>query len=159
MWKFLALVILGCIPLVSRATSYYTAPKFEPLPERVVLAAPPLTEKDLLAMAEAAAARHGVSRDTARRITHCEAPIVERDGVRYYDAEDPQSRVRYNEGQILRNPDWGEVGEREDSWGPVQIHLPDHPEVTREQAVDPHFSTEFLAVAIKNGQQGKWTCK
>ena len=50
------------------------------------------------------------------------------------------------------------AGEREKSFGLVQIHLPAHPEVTYEQAVDPEFAIEFLAKGIKNGEIGKWTC-
>ena len=35
-------------------------------------------------------------------------------------------------------------GEQEDSWGISQIHLPSHPKVTQEQALDPEFSINFM---------------
>jgi hypothetical protein len=34
--------------------------------------------------------------------------------------------------------------QREDSWGIAQIHLPSHPSVSREQALDPEFSIKFM---------------
>ena len=47
-------------------------------------------------------------------------------------------------------------GVREDSWGLVQIHLPSHPTVTKEQALDPEFAIEFLA---KNLGKVRWSCE
>lgn len=49
-------------------------------------------------------------------------------------------------------------GKREDSWGLVQIHLPDHPEVTKEQATDADFSLDFLAYHLSTGQGSMWSC-
>lgn len=117
-----------------------------------------MTEAELLEKAIAYADKYQVSRETMIRKTKCEAPIVEKDGVRYYDHEDPQSRIRYNEGQIARNPEWGSVGERENSWGPAQIHLPAHPEITKEQASNPDFALNFMADHLSKGKD-KWTCK
>lgn len=47
-------------------------------------------------------------------------------------------------------------GIREDSWGLVQIHLPSHPGVTKEQALAPEFAIEFLA---KNIGTVYWSCE
>lgn len=47
-------------------------------------------------------------------------------------------------------------GVREDSWGLVQIHLPSHPTITKEQAIDPSFAIEFLA---ENIDEVTWTCE
>lgn len=48
---------------------------------------------------------------------------------------------------------------REDSWGIAQIHLPDHPTITREQAKDLTFSAEFLAKNLAQGKCSLWsTC-
>lgn len=69
-----------------------------------------------------------------------------------------QSFHRYNEGQIRRNPTWGVVGEREKSYGLVQIHLPSNPHVTYEQAIDPDFAIEFLAQGIADGYASRWSC-
>lgn len=37
-----------------------------------------------------------------------------------------------------------EAGIREDSWGLAQIHLPSHPSISREEALDPYFSIRFI---------------
>lgn len=51
-----------------------------------------------------------------------------------------------------------EEGEREDSWGIWQIHLPDHPTVTREKAMDVEFSTKYSLDLIKKGEANLWSC-
>lgn len=45
---------------------------------------------------------------------------------------------------------------REQSFGLAQIHLPDHPNVTMEQAQDPKFSIDFMA---KNWYKVRWYCR
>jgi hypothetical protein len=50
------------------------------------------------------------------------------------------------------------TGEREDSWGVWQINLPHHPNVTREQAMDVRFSTEYSLELIKKGKAHLWSC-
>jgi hypothetical protein len=50
------------------------------------------------------------------------------------------------------------IGDGGHSYGLVQIHLPSHPEVTKEQALDPEFATQFLAKGIHNKQLHQWTC-
>ncbi|RJQ33857.1 hypothetical protein C4568_03590 [Candidatus Parcubacteria bacterium] len=47
---------------------------------------------------------------------------------------------------------------REDSWGVSQIHLPSHPEITREQALDPEFAIAWMAEEWVKGNEWKWTC-
>lgn len=47
-------------------------------------------------------------------------------------------------------------GIREESYGPVQIHLPDHPEITKEEALDPWFSVNFLIDEVNAGRLWKW---
>lgn len=49
-------------------------------------------------------------------------------------------------------------GERERSYGLVQISLPHHPNVTYEQAIDPEFAVDFLAKNIAAGRIGLWSC-
>lgn len=64
-----------------------------------------------------------------------------------------QSGLRYT----VDHPEWGvKAGDRELSYGLVQIHLPSHPTVTYEQATDPEFSIEFLAKGLVSGV--KWSC-
>lgn len=47
-------------------------------------------------------------------------------------------------------------GTREQSFGLSQIHLPDHPTVTKEQAIDPKFAINFMA---KNWHKVRWYCR
>ncbi len=66
-----------------------------------------------------------------------------------------QSRVRYK----YDNAKWGvKAGEQEKSFGLAAIHLPDHPEVSKEQAVDASFAIDFLAKNLKVGKGSMWTC-
>src|SRR3990167_1723535 len=41
-------------------------------------------------------------------------------------------------------------GVREDSWGIAQIHLPSHPEVNRDEALDELFAIEWMASNFNN---------
>lgn len=54
------------------------------------------------------------------------------------------------------NPDDSDGG----SWGIVQINIGKdaHPEITKEQALNPYFSIEFMAKEFANGNAWKWTC-
>ena len=49
-------------------------------------------------------------------------------------------------------------GVREDSWGIAQINLYWNPEVTKEQALDPYFSMDFMAKKFSKGNADRWTC-
>lgn len=48
-------------------------------------------------------------------------------------------------------------GDREQSYGLAQIHVPVH-SVTVEQATQPLFAIDFLAKNIAKGKAGMWTC-
>ena len=56
-----------------------------------------------------------------------------------------------------RIPKKGAPNGREDSWGVAQIHLPAHPSVTREQALDPYFAINWAAEKFKKNPR-IWTC-
>lgn len=47
-------------------------------------------------------------------------------------------------------------GTREKSFGLAQIHLPDHPNVTKEQAINPEFAIQFMA---ENWHKVRWYCR
>lgn len=66
-----------------------------------------------------------------------------------------QSNHRYSASNV---PKGYKVGDREQSFGLVQIHAPAHPHITREQALDPEFAIEFLARNLKAGKHRMWTC-
>lgn len=53
-----------------------------------------------------------------------------------------------------RRPD----GTREQSFGLVQIHLPAHPNVSKEEAIDPEFAIRFIVENFAAGRQRMWTC-
>ncbi len=63
-----------------------------------------------------------------------------------------QSGLTYKAGNR-----WGfAAGTREKSFGLAQIHLPDHPTITKEQACDPDFSVRFMAKKFSEGRQRMW---
>ncbi len=51
-----------------------------------------------------------------------------------------------------------QTGAREKSFGLAQIHLPAHPSISYEQAIDPDFSLNFLAKMLSMGKGSMWTC-
>ena len=66
-----------------------------------------------------------------------------------------QSRHRYTKDNVPRGYS---VGDREQSWGLIQLHLPAHPNITKGQALDPYFAIDFLARNIKAGKANMWSC-
>lgn len=50
------------------------------------------------------------------------------------------------------------IGDGGKSFGLVQIHLPSHPYVSREEALNPEFAVEFLAKNLSLGKGRMWTC-
>lgn len=81
---------------------------------------------------EKKAAEYGKSAARLKKIVKCESG---------YDT-DVQSQHMLSYGQ-------------EKSFGLAQIHLPDHPSVSYEEAIDPAFAIDFLA---KNVDRVKWSC-
>ena len=49
------------------------------------------------------------------------------------------------------------AGDREQSYGLAQIHVPVHP-VTIEQAINPVFAVNWLAEKVASGKAHIWTC-
>ena len=66
-----------------------------------------------------------------------------------------QSKHVYTERNV---PKGYAVGDREQSYGLVQIHLPAHSSVTKAQATDPEFAVDFLAKNLAVGKGSMWTC-
>jgi len=65
-----------------------------------------------------------------------------------------QSRYRYTSTNV---PAGYKVGDREESYGLVQIHVPVH-DVTIAEAIDPEFAIDFLAKNIAKGKASMWSC-
>lgn len=66
-----------------------------------------------------------------------------------------QSFVKYNFNDPARQI---VAGGQERSFGLAQIHLPDHPEITYEQATNAEFSVRFIAETLSKGKY-IWYCK
>jgi hypothetical protein len=66
-----------------------------------------------------------------------------------------QSNHKYHPGNT---PKGLSPGMREQSYGLVQIHLPAHPHISKEQATDPEFAVDFLAKNIAAGRASMWSC-
>lgn len=94
-------------------------------------------EEDTIAAVTAAAAAYRVSAHEMIETIRCETGNTFDPGLQSY---------------VVRN------GEREDSWGLAQIHLPSHPEITRDDATDPTFAINFMASEFSKGNQWKWAC-
>lgn len=72
------------------------------------------------------------------------------------DTYDPkrQSELKYKSGNR-----WGKiVGSYEESYGLAMIHLPDHPEITYEQATNAEFSVHYMAEQFSLGRAWMWSC-
>lgn len=65
---------------------------------------------------------------------------------------DAQSNLKYKKGNRWKFP----AGTREKSYGICQIHLPDHPYVSYDQATNPEFCVEFMAKNFAKGKQRMW---
>ncbi len=50
------------------------------------------------------------------------------------------------------------VGDHGTSFGLAQIHLPAHPGITKEQALDPEFALNFITDQFIKGNEWMWTC-
>ena len=95
------------------------------------------TSKDALkALVRTISSEYGVDFYIMDKIIECES---------FYQP-DIQSYAKY--------PD----GSQERSFGLVQIHELAHPNITREQMLDPEFSIRFLAENLAKGKGSMWTC-
>lgn len=50
------------------------------------------------------------------------------------------------------------IGDGGHSYGLVQIHLPSHPYVSKEEALDPEYAVDFLAKNLAVDKGSMWTC-
>ena len=82
----------------------------------------------------------------------------------------PEAKIRQIEGviggdginKICPNGESGwhpdAIGDNGTSFGLVQIHLLAHPNITREQALNPTFALNFIVDEFLKGNEWKWTC-
>lgn len=72
-----------------------------------------------------------------------------------YDDPAIQSRNTYKKAR----PSLGiKVGDREQSYGFPQWHVVDRNDITKEQAINGHYSLEHMAKEIQNGKLKQWSC-
>lgn len=104
-----------------------------------------LSNKEIVeSLVEKYSSEYNVSGKTMMKIIDCE------DGDYIFTQ---QSEWTYKKGNR-----WGfTAGTREQSFGLVQIHLPDNP-ITYAQAVNPSFAVEFLAKNLAAGKGNMWSC-
>lgn len=50
------------------------------------------------------------------------------------------------------------VGDNGKSYGVFQIHLPSHPTISKEQALNPFFNISWAIGQMKAGRWSMWTC-
>ena len=93
---------------------------------------------ELLQHIFAEAERYGADPEKMRRTIACETANT-------WDA-DIQSGYHYP------------TGGQEQSFGLAQIHLPDWPTITIDQAKDPHFAISFMAEQFGSGNARAWSC-
>lgn len=92
-------------------------------------------------------AEHNVVKPSIKQLIHKSA-------IKYGVSEEKMSNTIKCESQYNPNT----VGDGGYSYGLVQIHLPSHPSVTKEQALNPEFATDFMAENFANGKAHMWTC-
>lgn len=112
----------------------FTVFSFSP---NTIAEAEPLPELTIPQLVDKYSTEYGVSRTQMWATMKCENTEL-----------DPtlQSRIINNKG------------EREESYGIAQIHLPSHPEITKAQATDAEFSVKWMAKEFKAGRANQWTC-
>lgn len=89
------------------------------------------------------AAKYGVSRSALSNT------IKNENGNYQFDR---QSLCKYKAGNRWGMP----AGSLEKSYGLAMIHLPDHPDITYKQAIDPEFAVDYMAKEFSKGHQGMW---
>lgn len=68
----------------------------------------------------------------------------------------PLFAIRVAQCESSLNP--SAVGDHGQSYGMWQIHLPSHPDITKEQALDPEWSTKWAMEQMAAGRARIWTC-
>ena len=104
----------------------------------------PTTKSALQALAKEAAIKHGLNVSRFLATQSCEIKKLQVGTTTVWDYKAQSDHYR--------------GGVRENSWGAWQINLDAHPGVTREQAQDPYWATEWSAQQFEKGDAWKWTC-
>lgn len=110
----------------------------------IALDTPPKTNKEIVeSLVDKYSREYGVSRSSLMKT------ILNENRQLIFDQ---QSNLTYKAGNL-----WGfPAGTREKSYGICQIHLPSHPSISYEQAIDPEFCIRFMAEQFSKGNQKMW---
>ena len=106
------------------------------LPPTPIAEAAELSTSDLKQMATEIAKEHSLNTDHFLKVISCESNW------------DTQIQSAY----ITKD------GTRENSWGLVQINLSAHPNVTKEQALNPRFALTWMAEQWSLDGASMWSC-
>lgn len=49
-------------------------------------------------------------------------------------------------------------GKQENSWGIAQVDLDYHPDISKEEAIDPAFAIDYAAKQFAAGNASEWSC-
>lgn len=131
-------IVLFVVFLTPTAHAYAPTWQYLPLPRL-------LTYEQVTNLVYETADRYGANKGEMLKTVECESPKLKIDGVIMYDTQG-QSNQKYKNGN------------REESFGLSQIHLPAHPDITKQQAQDPHWSLDWMANEFAEGRASKWSC-
>lgn len=95
--------------------------------------------------------------DYIREVKPCEVSIqscIEEKAKQYNVSSFTMGKVIFCESSFKENA----VGDNNTSFGLSQIHLPAHPNITKEEAFDREFAIEFMAKEMSEGRAWKWSC-
>lgn len=80
--------------------------------------------------------------------------IIEAYAVRYGIPAAPIIKTLQCESQF----DSQAIGDHGTSFGVAQIHLSDHPGVTKEEALNPYFAIDWTVRQFRDGNASWWSC-
>jgi soluble lytic murein transglycosylase-like protein len=99
-----------------------------------------------------------VSAATAPTVERKVIPLTIQDKiVKYANEYNADAEVIRNVMKCESSFNPNAVGDNNTSFGLSQIHLPAHPDITREQALDEDFAIIYMAKNITNNP-GMWSC-
>lgn len=113
--------------------------------ENIIPNAVPTTKSALQELAKDAAIKHGLNVSRFLATQACEIKKLQIGTTTVWDYKAQSDHIN-------------KKGVRENSWGAWQINLDAHPGVTKEQAQDPVWATEWSAQQFADGNARWWTC-
>lgn len=149
-------LIIACVLILSISISQAQAPDALPAeqvgvaPQELIVSVDTSSYKSreeyVLSLSLKYGQEYNVSPETIMKLIRCE----NRDLV-----FNQQSLLHYSRD----HKEWGvSAGDQEQSYGLAQIHLPSHPEISYNEAIDPVYAVEFIASQLAKGRGSQWSC-